>query len=365
MPELKIVPGDLVRTLELNGYDLAEFVKVYEAAMTDVYIPVTEGAKDTDIAEIKTGKVQTRGGFRYSKNRTTRRLKGGGLSKSAVATIALAVGVTALVWAASSYMDASSLISAGKEAVSGVCSSTAIKEAGTVAYKKVMNEAYLPIIGPIQQWSPAFEAYKATTAQQKLVCAAIATAAKTAASSLVSTIPAVGVGGVLSCGYGILKFSDPTEAINKTLAVPSALPTPAFTPTEPKQLAPIYTPRKGGASTHGEKILLFDTDDTDNIKEMMRARTILEASEKLKATTARQFLSLLGATEPVNKIIGKNLQSDNTNQKGGGATGVSYIEVRKSLLMLGILPGVIDEILSRVDVPSLSEPAKANIKNSK
>jgi hypothetical protein len=360
MAVLRINPKlGLAENLRLNGIDPVNYVKDYSAAILPLYLNVTEGSGDISASTVIPA---TRGGSRYHTLRRTRRLKGGNQKKSrpiltTVCTIAIVVGLAALTYAAVEYGGAVVAIQAAAATLTESVSTCSRAALAKVAHDAAVHAAWTLHQGVTAQGVAAQHAQLAAEAS----CVAIGLAAKNAVTNLVvaqakdQVIGAVGA-AVAACGTGVLHFTKADDS--KNFVEPPLR-------YKPLHLALDDAARGGGGPNNEDDELLFDTSHPDNIVAMMKAQAVFLAGEKMKATTARSILSLVGAAKSVTSIAGQKLPSEdsptiNAPKQGGGVPEVSYIEMRNTLGLIGVLPEVIDEILANSSNPSLSEKVNTN-----
>jgi hypothetical protein len=430
MPVLRVNPKlDFAENLILNGIDPVEFIKDYSTVIANFYLPVTEGSGD--ISSVIRSGPQTRGGSRYRKLRTTRRLKGGAtedsvpLKKSSatlrtVCTIVMVIGLAGLAYYMSDSAVIGELIETAQARVSDAkdeiskhadsCSLSGIKEAAqragnaavaewSAGWKGLINRAF-----DTDQRAESIMMEDGKREGEEIAragCMLLQKAARDAVSSLVAleaqsklatqraigSLCVAGVGNffkrMITSGNAAFNqaVSDGREALNsenrnaeaerEKLVAEGKAALEAESRKEPKIMgergigsaAAVFQSR-GGANHDDDDILYFDTDTHENIVGMMKAQASFLGGEKIKAAAVRSVLSLVGAAEPVSSISGQeisNAPTSNVPKKGGANKEVSYLEVKKTLALIGVLPDVIDIILARTANPSLSEPAKENI----
>jgi hypothetical protein len=406
MTILRVNPKlDFAANLRLNGIDPADYIRDYNVAIANVYLDVTEGSGDISVSTVSS--PATRGGSRYRKLNTTRRLKGGNQKKSrpilkTVCVIAMVLGLAAVVYSLGESHTAQPIIEAAESLasqshqrfvnLSEKCDSKAILQAAANAGSKAVSEWGAGWIGALRQLGNSSfggpgagmaefgvrnEAVKLTTYEIETQCNNVYLAAQSAASDLLvlqgaqAQVSAIGAAGLCAIGLGSFvkaRISKNKDNINTTTTAKPAPAPSATSKSAPASLANFddldEQQSGGGPKDEDDDILIFDTTTPENIMAMIKAQSVFLAGEKMKAATARSILSLVGAAESVTSIAGQELPSDpiiNAPKQGGAIPAVSYIETKKTLLMLGILPGVVDEILSRSTNPSLSKPVNANI----
>ena len=411
MTILRVNPKlDFAANLRLNGIDPADYIRDYNVAIANVYLDVTEGSGDISVSTVSS--PATRGGSRYRKLNTTRRLKGGNQKKSrpilkTVCVIAMVLGLAAVVYSLGESHTAQPIIEAAESLasqshqrfvnLSEKCDSKAILQAAANAGSKAVSEWGAGWIGALRQlgnssfggpgaglaeFSVRNQAVKLARSEIESQCNQVYLGAQSSAAELLvlqgaqAQVSAIGAAGLCAIGLGSFvkaRISKNKDNLNTTTAekaeeaifakprsAPALPPTPAsvanFIDLDEQQSG-------GGPKDEDDDILIFDTTTPENIMAMIKAQSVFLAGEKMKAATARSILSLVGAAESVTSIAGQELPSDpiiNAPKQGGAIPAVSYLETKKTLLMLGILPGVVDEILSRSTNPSLSKPINAN-----
>jgi hypothetical protein len=416
MPVLRVNPKlDFAANLRLNGIDPVDFIRDYNTAIASVYLPVTEGSGDITLGKNKS--PATRGGSKYRNFRNTRRLRGGAEDNSGkkstrsstvlrtVCVLAMVVGVVGLVYAAGDYAGVAPSLNivrntAARTArdlgdVAGTCSLSGIQQqaerAGGLAVAEWSSgwSGFLNMLGDSSLGGPGagfarLHVERAASALAKEAaeasCSSIAQAARDAAAQLLTLNAQVvfdqKVGAAAGCVFVLGSF------IKKRITAGNANYNAEITEQgaweelqekeakEAKEKANRIAAGEeaeaasGGGPSADDDELLFDTSEPENVSFINKAEGAYLGAEKMKAASVRSILSLVGAAEPVTSIAGQKAPSDltpNAPKQGGGMPEVSYIEMKKTLALIGVLPGVIDQILARSDNPSLSEPAKANI----
>jgi hypothetical protein len=393
MTVLRINPKvGLAENLRLNGIDPVNYVRDYTRAIIPLYLNVTEGSGDISAL---TAAPATRGGSRYRKLRTTRRLKGGDQENSrptlkTVCTIAIVVGILTLGYAASEY---SGFAIADADATSALadasftCSKQGIdKAAAAAAVAAAVPASFIRMLftSPLEMVAAGDQTYWQETRAITAKCKLIELAAKDAATNLLlaqARDQVIGAAGACVAGAALfLKTYIEVEEKNRRERVitkgkqieETHFGKPASASASASASAPKVSHlnfndlgAQNGGDPNNNDIILIDTTDPENIITLMKAQAVFLAGEKMKATTARSVLSLVGAAKPVTSIAGQKLPSEDsptssTPKQGGGVPKVSYIEMKKTLIMLGVLPQVVDEILANSSNPSLTEEANTN-----